>query len=325
MTNIIIFPQAKNSTDRLKILREKLQALILEHDHLLYQECKNLKVRYLLEFGALEYRYIELSMKEDRLKRKLDLLNIKINRDEKITKEYLLEIEKYLDEKLSSFKERLNQQAKDLDWAIDWAEKPLMNPNEMLEFKSKYRDLVKKLHPDLNKDLSESDLDLYYKVVDAYKNGQIDLIRLYHDLIIGKEETDLKDEKLIAYEIQRISENIEKLEKSIEKIKDSFPYDKKDLLEDEKEIENEKEAIKNVIKALLKNIEYLEKRIEEITKNVWYRKNWQGKLHRYFSQGWRNRWIQALRRRYFSFWYLRCRDKLYRKYGKSPRKNRNRY
>lgn len=195
MTNIIIFPQAKNSTDRLKILREKLQALILEHDHLLYQECKNLKVRYLLEFGALEYRYIELSMKKDRLKRKLDLLYIKINRNEKITKEYLIEIEKYLDEKLSSFKERLNQQAKDLDWAIDLSEKPLMNPEEMLEFKSKYRDLVKKLHPDLNKDLSESDLDLYYKVVDAYKNGQIDLINLYHDLIIGKEEKDLKDEK----------------------------------------------------------------------------------------------------------------------------------
>lgn len=268
MTNIIIFPQGKNSTDRLKILREKLQALILEHDHLLYQECKNLKVRYLLEFGALEYRYIELSMKEDRLKRKLDLLNIKINRDEKITKEYLLEIEKYLDEKLSSFKEKLNQQAKDLDWAIDLSEKPLMNPEEMLEFKSKYRDLVKKLHSDLNKDLSESDLDLYYKVVDAYKNGKIDLIRLYHDLIIGKEERDLKDEKLIAYEIQRISENIEKLEESIEKIKDSFPYDKKDLLEDEKEIEIKKETIKNIIKALLKNIEHLEKRIEEITKNV---------------------------------------------------------
>lgn len=276
MTNIIIFPQAKNSADRLKILREKLQALILEHDHLLYQECKNLKVRYLLEFGALEYRYIELSMKEDRLKRKLDLLYIKINRNEKITKEYLIEIEKYLDEKLSSFKERLNQQAKDLDWAIDLSEKPLMNPDEMLEFKSKYRDLVKKLHPDLNKDLSASDLDLYYKVVDAYKNGQIDLIRLYHDLIIGKEETDLKDEKLIDYEIKRLSENIEKLKESIEKIKDSFPYDKKDLLEDEKEIEIEKEAIKNVIKALLKNIEYLEKRIEEITKNVWFRKNWPG-------------------------------------------------
>lgn len=268
MTNIIIFPQAKNSTDKLKILREKLQALILEHDHLLYQECKNLKVRYLLEFGALEYRFIELSMKEDRLKRKLDLLYIKINRNEKITKEYLLEIEKYLDEKLSSFKERLNQQAKDLDWAIDLSEKPLMNPDEMLEFKSKYRDLVKKLHPDLNKDLSESDLDLYYKVVDAYKNGQIDLIRLYHDLIIGKEEKDLKDEKLIDQEIKRLSENIEKLKESIEKIKNSFPYDKKDLLEDEKEIENEKEAIKNIIKALLKNIEYLEKRIEEITKNV---------------------------------------------------------
>lgn len=268
MTNIIIFPQGKNSTDRLKILREKLQALILEHDHLLYQKCKNLKVRYLLEFGALEYRYIELSMKEDRLKRKLDLLYIKINRNEKITKEYLIEIEKYLDEKLSSFKERLNQQAKDLDWAIDLSEKPLMNPEEMLEFKSKYRDLVKKLHPDLNKDLSESDLDLYYKVVDAYKNGQIDLIRLYHDLIIGKEERDLKDEKLIAYEIQRISENIEKLKESIEKIKDSFPYDKKDLLENEKEIEIQKETIKNIIKSLLKNIEYLEKRIEEITKNV---------------------------------------------------------
>lgn len=74
------FEQLKNEVEQ---LRTELSMLILERDSLVYVEAKNLDMRYMLELGAIEYRAYEAQCTVLRLKRKIELIQARKNRQEK--------------------------------------------------------------------------------------------------------------------------------------------------------------------------------------------------------------------------------------------------
>ena len=58
-------------------LQETLSALILERDELKYHICPDIQADYMLKFGALEYKILELQYKILRIKRQIELLKEK--------------------------------------------------------------------------------------------------------------------------------------------------------------------------------------------------------------------------------------------------------
>ena len=81
-TIVIPFPaydKVKSEVEKLKI---ELSMFVLERDDLVFVECKNIEMAYMLSVGGLEYKAFELNCIVLRLKRKIELIQAKKNRQE---------------------------------------------------------------------------------------------------------------------------------------------------------------------------------------------------------------------------------------------------
>lgn len=78
MANIIKFPNSSKNRNEVKRLREELEKLILEEDNLIYIECENIRAKYIREFGSKEYNILKLSLRYQKLRRKIEILQAKL-------------------------------------------------------------------------------------------------------------------------------------------------------------------------------------------------------------------------------------------------------
>jgi len=78
MTNSVVpFPGFEELKAAVNKLCAELSMLQLEHDELLYVECKNIETAYMLAIGGLEYKAYEVECAILRLKRKIELIRAK--------------------------------------------------------------------------------------------------------------------------------------------------------------------------------------------------------------------------------------------------------
>ena len=141
--------------------------MIFERDHLKFVVCKNLKTNYLLEFGVLENSLYRAYCKYLRLRRKKELIQAKLNRQEEVRME---EIEKQLDDEFGEYEEKLNQKIYDLKKAFKMAELDFLSEEDSKLIKKLYMGIVKRIHPDVNPLIIEEQEDLFYKATEAYEN-----------------------------------------------------------------------------------------------------------------------------------------------------------
>jgi hypothetical protein len=88
-------------------LQDTLAALYFEKDELQFQTCKNIEMEYMLKIGVLEYNLYEIETQVLRIKRKLELIRQKINRQET----FIIEtIEKQLDAEYEEYTKKLKSQ-----------------------------------------------------------------------------------------------------------------------------------------------------------------------------------------------------------------------
>ena len=117
MTNeIIVFPEFDKVKSEVEMLRTELSMLVLERDELRFVECKNIEMAYMLELGGLEYKAYEAQCTYLRLKRKVDLIQARKNRQEPVD---LAAIDSALDIEFAEFQEKLNEQIDKMNEAID--------------------------------------------------------------------------------------------------------------------------------------------------------------------------------------------------------------
>ena len=105
--NIILFPDFEELKNGVEKMRTEASMLLLERDELQFVICKNIETKYMLELGAIEYRAYQAQCKALRLKRKIDLIQAKKNRQEKIN---LSVIEMVLDEEFAEYQKQLEEQ-----------------------------------------------------------------------------------------------------------------------------------------------------------------------------------------------------------------------
>ena len=199
-SNIILFPNIEKLQTEIKMLRTELSMLMLERDELLYVECKNIEMAYMLELGALEYKLFEAQCTYLRLKRKVDLIQAKKNRQEKID---LAAIDGILDNEFFEYQEKLNERIDQMNNAIERSNNECLSQEEYVELKKKYHRIVKALHPDLHPDVGQEKIKLFYKAVEAYENGDLNTLRLIDEMVSGTELPD-KHEDAIQVLIKEI-------------------------------------------------------------------------------------------------------------------------
>ena len=244
--SVILFPQYEELKSEVQKLRTELSMLVLERDELALVECKNIEMAYLLALGGLEYKAYETQCAVLRLKRKIELIQAKKNRQEKIVP---ADIEKTLDDEFQEYQAKLHARIEDMNAALARSKGTLLTDEEAAELKKLYRSVVKALHPDLNPDLTDAQIALFHNAVYAYENGDLPAIRNIAAMVSTplSPPENVDGIKLLMQERERFRSLLQRVKDSITNIKSTYPYTMKAIVQDEKKTAERKAALESII------------------------------------------------------------------------------
>lgn len=262
-SNVILLPEYEALKRGVEKLRTEISLLVLERDQLRFVECRNLETAYMLAVGALEYKAYEAQCLMLRLKRKIEMIQAKRNRQEKIV---LSQIEQALDAEFAEYQRKLNEQMEKMNQAIARSHSPCLTDEEAAECKKLYRAIVKTLHPDLHPDLTDAQKQLFQNAVQAYQNGDLNTLRL---ICVMSEENPVPDNRenaaaVLYREKERLKSILTSIHEDIAAIKSEFPYTMKKFLSDAQQVEKKKQELASIINQYQDMAKHYQERIEKM-------------------------------------------------------------
>lgn len=260
---IILFPEFVTLKKEVEKLRTEMSMLLLERDELLFVECKNIEMAYMLALGNLEYKAYELHCAVLRLKRKIEHIQAKRNRQEKVI---LSEIEQTLDDEFAKYKEQLDEQINKMNSALERSKSEFLSEDDSKELKKLFHSVIKSLHPDIHPDITSAQVALFHNAVSSYENGDIDNLRIISAMVSEPVLPDSKENgmTILAKEKERLSNLLGIIKDKITEIKDEYPYTMKSLVNDEGKIEEKKVELGDTISQLKGTLELYKTRIKEM-------------------------------------------------------------
>lgn len=242
---IIVFPEYKELTDKIKKLRAELPMILQERDTLLAIDCQNIRMKYMLLVGALECQEYREECDFLRLKRKLEMIRAKKNRREPVE---IDAIEAFLDEEFEIYRVMLDDRLHELDSMLELSRGKLLSESEVRELKDLYYRIIKALHPDLHPELTGEELNLFYKAVDAYETGDIMTLRVISESIADPKQIDDDGAMTELVDTEKhLREMLDAAKGSIAEIKNSFPYNMKDKVKDDDWVKAKREELQDSI------------------------------------------------------------------------------
>ena len=223
MDEVIKSPEYEKLESEVREKQQELSDILFVHDDLKHVICENIKTNYLVEIGGLEYEVFEKFCEFLRLRRKKELIQAKINRNEKPD---LAKIEQQLKKEFADYQEQMQKRLEDIYIAKVTSEGPALTGKELKEFKSIYRNIIKKLHPDLNPNIDENSKELFDRAVAAYQIGDLEMLKILLELTKQSETTQTDDTSISGLRARKenLEKLIEKVQIDIENIKQTTPY-----------------------------------------------------------------------------------------------------
>ena len=250
--SIIVHPEVQK-------LKDRLAELIYEHENLISHLCPLIERRYVLEFGIYEYELYLLEFDISKLKRKLQLMKMEINHENKIDLE---KIDNILSEEFEEYEQQLKAQIEEINY-LKSTEIKQLSDEDSRKLKKIYRILIKKLHPDLNPNQRFYEKNMFLRSTKAFQNGDLSDLEA---LLALTDDGEIEEES----EIDDLKRLIGDFEEKIEKIKQDYPYNKKELLVDDEKGRQYKNMLVELIHDRQDDIKKLEKEIDDL--NVKYSK-----------------------------------------------------
>lgn len=243
---IIKFPDFEKLKTEVDKMRTELSILLLERDEIQFVICKNIETEYMLKLGSIEYKAYEAQCAALRLKRKIELIQAKKNRQEKII---ISAIEEMLDIEFAEYKKQLDEQICKMNDAIMRSKAKSLSEEENKELKKIYRRIVKALHPDINQNISDAQIQLFDNAVIAYKNGDLETLRIIGEMVGNNSFPEQYKDAMtqLTEERERLQGMLNSIRESIESIKSKYPYTMKDILEDTEKTEKKKQELESAI------------------------------------------------------------------------------
>ena len=263
---------------RVTILREKIEEqkkilleLIEQWYHLRYVVQPRIMFEYDKIFGDLESELEEKAELCNKMERKVELFFVKIGRGMKITRNLWDLVNKSVEGGKNNHEERVGKNGNSsIPFPFVFQTHSANNDNLQNELNRMYRQLVKKLHPDV---VGENEFfkKFWISIQDAYKERNFAKIRIFYKLlhndgvnfefseeIIKKLEEELKDLRLMV--------NIEK--RIIERMLNSEPFIYEKNLKNPHWIEQHREDLKKKINQLEKQIDFNRRLLKKIEENI---------------------------------------------------------
>lgn len=261
--NVIVFPDFEKLKNEVEKMRTELSMLLLERDELQFVICKNIETEYMLKLGSIEYKAYQAQCLSLRLKRKIELIQAKKNRQEKVI---ISAIEETLDTEFAEYQKQLDEQINKMNDALKRSKAEVLTNEENKELKKLYRKIVKALHPDINPDVSQAQVQLFDNAVSAYKNGDLGTLRIIGEMVGNSPLPEQHKDALtqLNEEKERLQNLLKAIRDSIEQIKSEYPYTMKEIIEDEEQTEQKKKELENILSQYNELISIYKAKIEEM-------------------------------------------------------------
>ena len=260
---IILNLEYENLKNELLKKRTELSMLVLQRDELKHVICKNIETKYMLELGSLEYCLYQSECIIMRLKRKVELIQMRINRQEKID---VATIDELLDEQFREYQQKLEEKIKKMNEAIERNNGEVLTEQQVKELKKLYRAIVKALHPDLNPNVTKQQIKLFQNAITAYKNGDLQTLRIINEMISNNHSEDDNTDNIekMRDELIRLDRMISSINGDVEKIKSEYPYTMKDILFDKEQLNQRKEELKDNIDQCNELVSFYKTKIQHL-------------------------------------------------------------
>ncbi len=266
MDNIILSSEYEKLQNEIDKLHKELTAMIMEKDELIYHICPSIESDYMIKIGMLEYKAFEVQCNILRIKRKIELIQQKFNRQEAVI---LPLIEEQLDKEYAEYEAKLKEKLNSINYAIAYSQGKELSVEDIKELKRIYRKIVKRLHPDINPNITETKHKLFLNAVAAYKNGDLKTLKSL-EILLNEISDNIEDYLSIEYlkgKRESLKKHINSLLSYIEKIKKSFPYNQKEFLKDDIAVEKKQTELNNIIKQYKELYKHYEEKFNALLGN----------------------------------------------------------
>jgi hypothetical protein len=257
----ILHPDIQRLQREIAVLREELVERLAELHDLEHILKPNLLAIFQTKLGPWELQLLEARSEEARLKRKCELIQSAMNRGNPPD---LPGIEKALDHEFLTWKQRISETAQKIESARFRLTHLLSREDDLL-LKKLFHALAKKLHPDVNPNLSPEQHSLWLRVLQAYEHSDLEKLQALdlaqtdptnNQVGQGTNALDAERERLVA----RLRAILEK----VAEVKKQPPFSMRAHLEDDAWVESrraELEAALAVVRGnvagFLKHLEFL--------------------------------------------------------------------
>ncbi len=129
---------------------------------------------YQEKLGAWELKKLQVQTQAGRAKRRLELVQARCNEGKAAD---LTLIDMRLDQEFVHWQHQLKEAAAVLEQAQQWMQGTPLTPEDLVELKNVYRELVKALHPDLHPQQTEAQQLLWHRVQQAYAAQALEELR----------------------------------------------------------------------------------------------------------------------------------------------------
>ena len=261
--DIVISPEYKKFLDLHEELKDELTKLITDRDTLVHTVKTNLEMEYQLKIGGKQYELFLIRTESLRLKRKMEILQALLNRQESCS---MQEIDEQLDQEFAEWQKQAEEIYRQVKKAEYFAELPKLSVKESAELKKLYRELAKKFHPDVNPDEWDEKKNFWLRIRDAYQNGDLQemktLALLANDFQEQNPEISTMDK--LKDTCADLKKRIPELINQIAHVKSQFPFDIEERLQDEEWVNEQKKEIDVQIDEWQNTKTLYEEQVEEL-------------------------------------------------------------
>jgi len=236
---------------KLKLLKEEYISLLNDQDVLINWGKPQLEALYSTRIGVWQVKRLQTQLRIKALKLKLEKVRSCINQNKPVD---VTAIEMEVAASLAEAEARIMLESGKIEKASELLSH-LDTPERSGDLRKLYRELAKQLHPDVNNDLTQEQVQLWHLVKEAYENGDLEKLKAMR-VVYEKElsatteaETSLTPEEL-SLRIEVLKEGIKVLQEKILHIKSQFPFTVKHQITDDEWVEEETAKLQEELKQL---------------------------------------------------------------------------
>lgn len=166
-------------------IKYALLVALEKRDKLLYVEEPELREEYMQKIGMYEEQVLKAELEVTLAEKKKQLIQTAINRRELVD---LDKIDQQLEEERKQQLEQLHQNYKKDSL------KSNLSQEERDELQNLYKEIVRDFHPEVHKELTEFQKQLYKRALSAYQKQQLEELRLVYEMLYAKDTVELTSE-----------------------------------------------------------------------------------------------------------------------------------